>query len=108
MNWRKKDKYKWHRWFAWRPVTIGERRHWLEWVWRERDTYYAGSYWRYRVDPETRWLNVRDTLRRKFRNSFEVRDTHIDLNSVVQQAFNEYNLAYHRIQEDRNNVDRDA
>jgi hypothetical protein len=26
------DTLKWHRWFAWRPVPVGDKYVWLEWI----------------------------------------------------------------------------
>lgn len=31
-TWRAKDLTTWHRWFAWRPVFIGDSLVWLEWT----------------------------------------------------------------------------
>jgi hypothetical protein len=63
-TWKEKIKAKteWHRWWAWRPVRLGDSHNcrWLEWVDR-RGTFYnndIGSCWDYeyraRSDPAFR------------------------------------------------------
>lgn len=39
--------YKWRRWFAWHPVTIGQQRVWLETVER-RESLCSHEDWEYR------------------------------------------------------------
>jgi hypothetical protein len=39
----------WHRWFAWFPVRIGERKCvWLEFIERKHEGYGMHEKWRYR------------------------------------------------------------
>jgi len=53
MRWSDKEKRKWHRWFAWYPVTIpnpdAEERvtFWLQSVWRVRVDGFPYPYWIY-------------------------------------------------------------
>jgi len=43
-------RYRWHRWFAWRPVALDmSRTVWLQRVWRRRIEGVAGSMWEYRA-----------------------------------------------------------
>lgn len=46
-------KYKWHRWWAWRPVVVDQHIVWLEVVERQRVVWLCGAcsgmYWRYRL-----------------------------------------------------------
>lgn len=50
------DKSLWHRWYAWRPVKVGEDDwRWLEYV-RRKGEYFnwpGDSYWRYEYLPKT-------------------------------------------------------
>lgn len=57
------DRTCWHRWFAWRPVTIRLKKEgkcapwrWLIvwWVWIERQQHdsWGDSWWEYRLPPE--------------------------------------------------------
>jgi hypothetical protein len=45
----KKDKTKWHTWFAWHPVRIGPHLAWLEFVERRGDFFEdsCGGIWVY-------------------------------------------------------------
>ena len=58
MKWAKRfeNLHKWHRWFAWRPVTIGERRVWLEMIDRKGEyvSNWAAAWWQweYRLPKE--------------------------------------------------------
>ena len=49
------DPTKWHQWFAWHPVTLGERNDgdhvWLEWVERRYSYHAYGGWWDYRGFP---------------------------------------------------------
>jgi hypothetical protein len=61
MNWRSESwpvkverMGEWHRWFAWHPVRVGERMHWLEFVLR-RGGYmpgFDGGYWEWEYRDE--------------------------------------------------------
>lgn len=53
MQFNDADKRKWHRWFAWHPLTLicpdtdAEITFWLEPVWRKRINGYWFPYWVY-------------------------------------------------------------
>jgi hypothetical protein len=51
MNWPVStlDMYEWHRWFAWFPVEIEGRRHWLETVERRWYGCHGGDCTEYRA-----------------------------------------------------------
>lgn len=38
---------KWHGWFAWYPVLVGEEYVWLERLWRCRQAHLEAEYWEY-------------------------------------------------------------
>lgn len=40
-------KLDWHRWFAWHPVRIDSRWHWLEWIERKGTVWEVTSTWGY-------------------------------------------------------------
>jgi hypothetical protein len=44
------DKVKWHRWFAWKPVTMenGNTTVWLAWVERRLTASFFDDYYEYR------------------------------------------------------------
>lgn len=45
MQWEKQiyAERKWHKWFAWYPVSIGNRRYWLEYVERLKHSSCVGN-----------------------------------------------------------------
>ena len=34
---------EWHRWFAWKPISVGNQTVWLEWVDRKAKYYHGGA-----------------------------------------------------------------
>lgn len=48
-----RNKYKWHRWFAWFPVIANYKLVWLETVYRKKvESFLYDSYWVYRTVSE--------------------------------------------------------
>lgn len=60
MKWHKESRetyvarvFKWHSWFAWFPVQIGEERYWLTTVERKASLMiYDSVIWEYRLRSE--------------------------------------------------------
>lgn len=44
-TWRSKDLTTWHRWFAWRPVFIGDSLVWFEWTERRMSMAFLIPTW---------------------------------------------------------------
>ena len=49
------EKHNWHDWFAWRPVSIGDKIAWLEVVRRKgfHESKYLSNYWIYEYEEKT-------------------------------------------------------
>lgn len=70
MRWTTKGKttlkaqIKWHKWFAWRPVDVGDQTTiwvWLERIERKRDHPWLGSPFDYRIPGEQARLSTPDS-----------------------------------------------
>lgn len=45
-----KASFKWHKWFAWYPVSDGNTLVWLDYIWRKRESSFHEVYWKYSFD----------------------------------------------------------
>lgn len=43
------DSFKWHKWYAWRPVSDGNTWYWGELVMRRRIAYWYEWFWEYKA-----------------------------------------------------------